>query len=202
MVNSGAQREPDAAAAGAALVDKPAPRIGRRRDDPLLLRRRCRYAAPRRGVAQAGSAPGLGPGGRRFESCLPDHAASAVIFRHRRHQQRPVRGPWRKREARFLRVCGEACAGVGEGGAGFRGAGGVLARACPAPMPRLVRHALRIAGRKRQLEPKLRTVREQPAARGRVRDALGDVSIRLSPVLAYLMTSGHAREGRTAKSIA
>ena len=25
-----------------------------------------------RGVAQAGSAPGLGPGGRRFESCLPD----------------------------------------------------------------------------------------------------------------------------------
>ena len=26
-----------------------------------------------RGVAQAGSAPGLGPGGRRFESCLPDH---------------------------------------------------------------------------------------------------------------------------------
>ena len=28
-----------------------------------------------RGVAQAGSAPGLGPGGRRFESCLPDHRA-------------------------------------------------------------------------------------------------------------------------------
>ena len=28
---------------------------------------------PVRGVAQAGSAPGLGPGGRRFESCLPDH---------------------------------------------------------------------------------------------------------------------------------
>lgn len=26
-----------------------------------------------REVAQAGSAPGLGPGGRRFESCLPDH---------------------------------------------------------------------------------------------------------------------------------
>ena len=26
-----------------------------------------------RGVAQSGSAPGLGPGGRRFESCLPDH---------------------------------------------------------------------------------------------------------------------------------
>ena len=27
---------------------------------------------PRRSVAQSGSAPGLGPGGRRFESCLPD----------------------------------------------------------------------------------------------------------------------------------
>ena len=26
-----------------------------------------------REVAQLGSAPGLGPGGRRFESCLPDH---------------------------------------------------------------------------------------------------------------------------------
>ena len=25
-----------------------------------------------RGVAQSGSAPGLGPGGRRFESCHPD----------------------------------------------------------------------------------------------------------------------------------
>ena len=25
-----------------------------------------------RGVAQPGSAPGLGPGGRRFESCRPD----------------------------------------------------------------------------------------------------------------------------------
>ena len=29
-----------------------------------------------REVAQAGSAPGLGPGGRRFESCLPDKRAS------------------------------------------------------------------------------------------------------------------------------
>ena len=28
---------------------------------------------PSRGVAQPGSAPGLGPGGRRFESFLPDH---------------------------------------------------------------------------------------------------------------------------------
>ena len=27
-----------------------------------------------RGVAQSGSAPGLGPGGRRFESCRPDQS--------------------------------------------------------------------------------------------------------------------------------
>src|SRR3954464_2193655 len=27
-----------------------------------------------RGVAQSGSAPGWGPGGRRFKSCLPDYA--------------------------------------------------------------------------------------------------------------------------------
>ena len=32
-------------------------------------------AAPRRGVAQSGSAPALGAGCRRFESCLPDHSS-------------------------------------------------------------------------------------------------------------------------------
>ena len=31
-----------------------------------------------REVAQAGSAPGLGPGGRRFESCLPDEQSRAL----------------------------------------------------------------------------------------------------------------------------
>ena len=31
-----------------------------------------------RGVAQSGSAPGLGPGCRRFESCLPDHLPVAM----------------------------------------------------------------------------------------------------------------------------
>tara|TARA_B100000749_G_scaffold280897_1_gene280754 strand:- start:31170 stop:31529 length:360 start_codon:yes stop_codon:yes gene_type:complete len=31
----------------------------------------------RRGVAQPGSASGLGPEGRRFESCLPDHLKKA-----------------------------------------------------------------------------------------------------------------------------
>ncbi len=30
------------------------------------------FEKSKREVAQAGSAPGLGPGGRRFESCLPD----------------------------------------------------------------------------------------------------------------------------------
>ena len=31
-----------------------------------------------REVAQAGSAPGLGPGGRRFESCLPDNGSTRL----------------------------------------------------------------------------------------------------------------------------
>lgn len=31
-------------------------------------------SASSRGVAQSGSAPGLGPGGRRFESCHPDNS--------------------------------------------------------------------------------------------------------------------------------
>ena len=31
-----------------------------------------------REVAQLGSAPGLGPGGRRFKSCLPDHVNGAL----------------------------------------------------------------------------------------------------------------------------
>ena len=33
-----------------------------------------------RGVAQPGSAPGLGPGGRRFESFLPDHNLKNALF--------------------------------------------------------------------------------------------------------------------------
>ena len=32
-----------------------------------------------RGVAQLGSAPGLGPGGREFESRRPDHRARSSI---------------------------------------------------------------------------------------------------------------------------
>src|SRR5260370_4034583 len=33
----------------------------------------------RRGVAQPGSAPGSGPGGRRFKSSRPDHSFQGVI---------------------------------------------------------------------------------------------------------------------------
>ena len=33
-----------------------------------------------RGVAQSGSAPGLGPGGRRFESCRPDNKAKKIFL--------------------------------------------------------------------------------------------------------------------------
>jgi hypothetical protein len=35
---------------------------------------------PCRGVAQPGSASGLGPEGRRFESCLPDHFSEVTFF--------------------------------------------------------------------------------------------------------------------------
>ncbi len=34
-----------------------------------------------RGVAQSGSAPGLGPGGRRFESFLPDHLFMSIVYK-------------------------------------------------------------------------------------------------------------------------
>ena len=39
---------------------------------------KCTFAPlnEQRGVAQSGSAPGLGPGGRRFESCHPDNMQS------------------------------------------------------------------------------------------------------------------------------
>ncbi len=41
------------------------------------------FAKCKRGVAQPGSAPGLGPGGRRFESCRPDKLV--VCFPFGRH---------------------------------------------------------------------------------------------------------------------
>ena len=40
------------------------------------LKQRRPSSARRRGVAQPGRAPGSGPGGRRFESSLPDHLFS------------------------------------------------------------------------------------------------------------------------------
>ena len=44
---------------------------------PFAARRRSRGG---RGVAQSGSAPALGAGCRRFESCRPDHSKSARIL--------------------------------------------------------------------------------------------------------------------------
>jgi hypothetical protein len=58
-----------------------------------------RFVGPR-GVAQSGSAPGWGPGGRRFKSCLPDQRKALLrrrvffeFFRHRwaRRSRRPRR---------------------------------------------------------------------------------------------------------------
>ena len=45
-------------------------RSSRRRAAPVSPR----YTPLRRGVAQSGSAPALGAGGHKFESCRPDHA--------------------------------------------------------------------------------------------------------------------------------
>ncbi len=39
----------------------------------IALSQTCGYPAARRGVAQSGSAPALGAGGREFESRRPDH---------------------------------------------------------------------------------------------------------------------------------
>src|SRR6185312_9369308 len=36
-----------------------------------------------RGVAQSGSAPGSGPGGRRFESSRPDHSSNSALLKIR-----------------------------------------------------------------------------------------------------------------------
>ncbi len=41
----------------------------------------------RRGVAQSGSAPALGAGGRRFESCHPDFGIAVLVA----HQTYPSR---------------------------------------------------------------------------------------------------------------
>jgi hypothetical protein len=45
-----------------------------------LDRQRSGHCYTSRGVAQPGSASGLGPEGRRFESCLPDHFLEVTYF--------------------------------------------------------------------------------------------------------------------------
>ncbi len=40
----------------------------------------CSKSINPREVAQLGRAPGLGPGGRRFESCLPDSNESCFLY--------------------------------------------------------------------------------------------------------------------------
>ena len=65
---------------------------------PSKLLGRVRFPSPAlvpRGVAQSGSAPGWGPGGRRFKSCLPDYAKGL---------QRPA--PWLRRLRRLVEAAG------------------------------------------------------------------------------------------------
>ena len=48
----------------------------------------------KRGMAQFGRAPGLGPGGRRFESCCSDHlkfeGSESFLFLNLYHKQRGI----------------------------------------------------------------------------------------------------------------
>jgi hypothetical protein len=67
---------------------------------------RVMIAAPR-GVAQSGSAPGWGPGGRRFKSCLPDVGKAPLrrgfcLERDHRPHVRPVPSMYRLPEMRSL----------------------------------------------------------------------------------------------------
>ncbi len=54
-------------------VQRSAPSLRPAVRPPAVTDRAVRYNAPCRGVAQPGSAPALGAGGRRFKSCRPDH---------------------------------------------------------------------------------------------------------------------------------
>jgi hypothetical protein len=56
-----------------------------------------------RGVAQSGSAPGSGPGGRRFESSRPDHLKS-VLYAESRHGRNPKPGDQSAQASRSRRV--------------------------------------------------------------------------------------------------
>src|SRR4051794_25357311 len=66
--------------------------------EPSKLLGRVRFPSPAsrdddiRGVAQSGSAPGWGPGGRRFKSCLPDTAKALEIRGFRRSWGAPEIG--------------------------------------------------------------------------------------------------------------
>src|SRR6476659_7037721 len=57
----------------------PAPWSGRARTTTTIMRDGAGCASSRRGVAQPGSAPALGAGGRRFESGRPDHFLSSGV---------------------------------------------------------------------------------------------------------------------------
>ncbi len=65
----------------------------KKRGESLQIRKkRIKFAALKgkshgnRGVAQSGSAPGLGPGGRRFESCHPDKKLLKTMLLNESHR--------------------------------------------------------------------------------------------------------------------
>jgi hypothetical protein len=69
---------------------------------PSKLLGRVRFPSPAclpRGVAQSGSAPGWGPGGRRFKSCLPDEKSQAQNLEDRRAGAISPHKSWGSRKA-------------------------------------------------------------------------------------------------------
>ena len=101
---SGARRSPTAACAVAAPAGSRGARgcaitnicshAGRTDRAPNAGARLSVESTRPRGVAQSGSAPGWGPGGRRFKSCLPDEKSQVQNLE-------PRRGCWRKPRKRW-----------------------------------------------------------------------------------------------------
>jgi hypothetical protein len=58
-------------------------------------------------VAQSGSAPGWGPGGRRFKSCLPDEKSQDQNLAPRREDRRKPRKRWDS--GSLVLVCSRLC---------------------------------------------------------------------------------------------
>jgi predicted nucleotidyltransferase len=67
-------------------------------------------------VAQSGSAPGWGPGGRRFKSCLPDVGTAPINLDSLRGRRDEILGYAASHGARNVRVFGSTARGESRNG--------------------------------------------------------------------------------------